>query len=445
MIMRPTIPASRRLVLPVVFWVLLALGFCAAEAAETNGTGGGPWLRSETWAEKKLPGPDEPVKVVPGDALQIGGTKGVSCGGLTVEEGGRVVFGPVGGRLTCTGDVEVKGALTLGSGSELLIDCPENMRYGIFVAKGGSLTARGSHGFERNCVLSAARRDGKHNTFIRFDPEAKGSFRFCELAYLGGRPPKDSRTPHAYGLFFTTGVTVEGCHIHHCYTGVHLITGATTLQHNLFTENEFALNLYRPTNVTVTGNRFLRNRVGLIASGKHTEASCSVHGNLFEANKVGMEVRGLLAPSRFYGNVYLDNEIGLRIASANAPIAEECFAGNQHAIELAPKTTAARLLNVVFGVFQGERQPNQKADVLVAAPGPSNLTLDNCRFDLDQPVEFAPEAVDAPGGPRWVVSRRHNGVASHEKRWEAVGVKSSWGQTLKTENYAKFSFQGLTP
>jgi hypothetical protein len=64
-------------------------------------------------------------------------------------------------------------------------------------------------------------------------------------------------------------------------------------------------------------------------------------------------------------------------------------------------------------------QPNQKADVLVAAPGPSNLTLDNCRFDLEQPVEFAPEAADAPGGPRWVISRRHNGTSDQTRRWES--------------------------
>jgi hypothetical protein len=393
----------------------------AAHAAQTNGTGGGRWASPPTWAQGRLPAAAEPVQVMPGDVLVVAGPDGVSCSGLIIEEGGRVQFDVSGGQLTCRGDIDVAGACAMGPGSTLLVDCPTNMRYGIFVGARGSLVCIGSHGFDRNCVISAAQRDGKHNTFIRIERDGKAVFRFCDISYLGGKPPTESRTQAGYGLFFWIVVTLEGCHVHHCAEGVHIITGGRiTLKHNLFTDNARGLILYRPSGVTVTGNRFVGNGLAMSAAGKHTEASCAVFDNLFDKNKVGLEVRGLLATASFHGNTYVENEVGLRIASSNAPVAAECFASNRYAVELAPGTGGGRLSNASFGSFQGESRPSLAADVLVTAPGPSNLLLDGCRFSRPEPVEFAPAVAGAPDGPRWIASRNHDGGAGATKHYRAA-------------------------
>jgi len=444
--------AAVRCILSLWLAVIFQAGMvpCLAKAARTNGTGGGPWTAAQTWADGKLPGADEIVQVVAGDTLVIGVPTKQCCGGLLIEEGARVQSEVLGATLICHDDVQVHGTLALGPGSELLVDCPENMRHGIWVGSAGSLFCTGSHGFDRNCALGAARRDGRHNTFVRIERDGKATFRFCDLSYLGGKVPKTAsqrvaavptasagparrggfivpkapRLDGGYGIFFWGDVTVEGCHIHHCEQGVHLITGGRiTLRHNLFADNRQGLTIYRPDGVTVTGNRFLRNGTGLSAAAKYTEASCVVSDNLFEKNKIGMEVRGPLARASFHDNNYVDNEVGLRIASSNAVVADECFAGNRYAVELAPATVGARLLGSALGSLQGEARPSLQADVLVATPGPSNLVLDRCRFGRDQPIEFAAEVPGQPGGQRWVSSRDHNGIAGQTKRYEARAVQ----------------------
>jgi len=403
---------------------LLAGAVSAGEArstqtAETNGKGGGPWRDRATWASGEVPTSKVHVKVMPGDRVQVDAGRVVRCTGLEIVEGGRVVFDVRGARLTCRGDVTVNGALQMGPGSELLVDCPQNMVHGIRVGADGFFHCRGSNGFVRNCRISAARRDGKHNTFIRLERGANGSFRFCDISYLGGRPPKGRRMRVTSGLFFWVDIVVEGCHFHHCDTAVHLITGGVTIRHNEFSDNGTGLLLYRPTRVTAVGNRFVRNRVGLYARGKHTQASCVVTGNLFEKNRCGMHVSGMLGPASFHRNVYVQNEIGLRMGSANAPVAEECFAGNKYGVELVSGIVGARLIQCEFDVFQGEPMPNREADVLVAGPGPASLVMQSCRMSLDQPVQFAPLPKGKPAAARRVISRHHNGQSGKAREWQA--------------------------
>ena len=398
------------------------VALCASVyAAETNGRGGGAWGEGITWKSGKPPGAREAAKVAAGDTVVIAPGKDARCGGLVIDAGGVVQFDPAGGQLTSAGDVDVKGSLFMGPESELRIDCAKRMQYGVFVNPDGAFFARGSHPFARNCVIRAARGGGKHNTFVRFERGARGSLRFCELSYLGGKPKKGGRNRLSSGVFFWVGITVEGCHFHHCYTALHLITGGRiTVRHNLFTDNRVGLTLYRPTNATVTGNRFVRNGIGLMTAGKHTQASGHVHGNLFEKNRTGLSLFGLLGPSSFYDNVYHGNTVGLLLRSANAPIAREHFAANRCAVELAPGTVGARLVEANFGLFQGERVPNKDADVRVASPGPSGITLDACRFATGARVAFAPDAKGKPGGKRWVLSQNHNGVGGDTKRWDAA-------------------------
>ena len=398
------------------------LALCASVyAAETNGRGGGAWGDGSTWKSGKPPASREAARVAAGDTVLIRPGKAARCGGLVIEPGGAVTFDPFGGKLTSAGDVDVKGSLFMGPGSELRIACAKNMQYGVFVNPDAAFFARGSHPFARNCVIRAERGGGRRNAFVRFERGARGGLRFCDLSYLGGKPLKGGRNRLSSGVFFWVGITVEGCHFHHCYTALHLITGGgTTLRHNLFTDNRVGLLLYRPTNATATGNRFIKNGIGLMARGKHTQASGRVHGNLFEKNRTGLSVSGLLGPSSFYDNVYHENTVGLLVRSANAPIAREHFTANRCAVELGPGTVGARLAGANFGVFQGERVPNKEADVRVASPGPSGITLDGCRFASGPQIKFAPDAKGKPGGKRWVLSRNHNGVAGDTKRWDAA-------------------------
>jgi len=397
---------------------LLAAAIGIAQAAETNGRGGGRWREAATWGGHTVPTGADAISVLPGDRLELGGASTAHCQGIEIQRGGRLSFGPNGARLVCRGDVIVDGVLSMGPGAELLIDCPQNMRYGMLVGSAGFCHCRGSSGFDRNCRISAAQPDGRHNTYVRLDRGASASFRFCEISHLGGSVPKGSKARYQFGLFFLVGVELTGCWVHHCQFAVHLITGgAITIQHNLFTDNRRGLTLYRPRGVTVVGNRFVGNQTGLAARGKHTEAQCVVTDNLFEGNRVGMDVHGLLGPASFHGNTYVNNEVGLRINSANAPIALECFAGNEHAVELVTGIVGARLTQCDFGTFQHEAMPNKAADIIVGAPGPADLLMHSCRLDSTSPVLFATDPKHKAQALRRVVSRDHSGNPGDDRQW----------------------------
>ena len=398
------------------------------EAAQTNGSGGGRWTDPGAWLNRRAPARGELVEVKTGDALIVPVGAKARCGALMVIEGGRVAFEEGEASLTCAGDVDVKGALTMGPGSRLEIDCPGNMRYGVLVPAGGALLARGSHPFDRNCAIRAAKRDGRHNTYVHISRGAAISFRFCEFSHLGGKWRKGTKTRarRRDGVETWSAGLVEGCHFHHSYSALKLAAVSNmTVRHNVFSDNRFGLTVFRSRNVLVMGNEFQRNDTALSVSGAHWNASCRATENLFHKNRVGASLRGLLARSAFYGNVYLENETGLLMASANAPVAQESFVGNRYAVELSRNIVGARLTECVFGVFQADKIPNQKADVLVAALGPSGLTLNGCLLDMDKPVEFAPATKGKSGGARWVVSRDHNGHKGQTRRWAAAPGRAS--------------------
>jgi len=409
-------------------------GGWAVYAAQTNGSGGGPWHERNTWAGGKPPAIRDSVTVMPGDKLLIAGPRKARCGPLLIESGGSAAFEGWAGRLVCAGDVDVKGSLVLGPGSGLRVDCSRNMQYGIFVAPSGALLARGSHGFDRNCFLGANRRDGKHNTFIRVERGARASFRFCDVSYLGGRAVKGGRNRLWSGLFLWVNVTVEGCHFHHCHNGIHAITGgASEVRHNLFTDNREGVFLYRPGGIAVTGNVFRENTTGMRVGARHTQASGSVHGNLFEKNKTGMLLYGFLARSAFYDNLYVDNEVGLELrshasADLSAPVAKETFAGNAYDVRLAPKTLGVRLLSCVFGMDTDGARPARTAEVRVAAPGPSGLVLESCRFAEPPRVVFDAAPDKEKDASRWVVSNDHNGMPGKTEKWHAPGPKTHRGE-----------------
>ena len=387
---------------------------------ETNGTGGGTWEADETWSEEKIPGDSSLIIVLAGDTLTVIGK--VKCEGIMIKEGARLVFDPQGGSLTSRGDVSVAGAVEMGPSSELWIDCPNDMQYGIDIKSGtGTLSARGSHAFMRNCSIGARRRDGRHNTFIYAPHPRLLSFRACELSGLGGRMSPE-RGSLDCGIYFIYGakVTIEDCFIHHCRNPIFVNAAAARIQSNEFVKNIGTAIWTRVSSDTeILNNYFHGNGEAVFASGKRRHAKVRVTGNLFEKNATGLRVSGMLGRSAFASNVYLSNGRGILLNSPSAPVAGETLAGNKYGVVVQGKTTGGRITSCAFGTFEDNSSPNKEADVRIEAPGPADVTLDGCSFNSEPKMIFD-EDVSGGKASRWVKA-----VAPNQKprRWTAGKVK----------------------
>ena len=408
----------RWLQLAVIGVALLAAGMALGKDAaplglappmETNGKGGGDWDKPATWSEdgspddlkrrrrRKIPGAGASIIVKVGDVLRVTGK--VRCAGILIHEGARLTFDPKGATLISRGNVTINGAVEMGPGSSLLIDCPTNMQYGITLKRhAGALSARGSHAFKRDCVIGAYRRDGRHNTFITSMKPRVLSFYACDIYGLGG-PNKLTRDRGIYLIYGSP--VLQDCRIHDC-KGILFHASNATVRSNEFVK---AGELYagESKNSQIVGNYFERNGAALTIFCARWHAGFRVTDNLFVKNGVGVSIRGTLGKSAFSNNTYLHNKTGIDLRSASAPIAGETIAGNTTGVALASGLTSARMTACTFGAFQGKPLCNTRADVLIRVPGPANLVLDTCTLPPRPLILFDKDKSEKPLA-RWVKS-----------------------------------------
>jgi hypothetical protein len=262
---------------------------------------------------------------------------------------------------------------------------------------------------------------------MRVDRDGRLFLRVCEVSHMGGAWAKEvkTRAGRNQGIDTWAPPEVVGCVFHHCEAALQVsAAGNLTVEHNRFEDNHIGLTVFRSRNVIVRGNSFGRNRSGMSVSCARWEGSVEATDNVFLRNDVGLSAHGPLAQSAFHGNLYLENRVGLLMASANVPVAEECFVGNEYGVELSKGIVGAALTRCVFGEFQGRSLPNRKADVLVDAPGPAGLTLNGCRLGAASPVVFAPPEKGQEVGNRWVASQNHNQIAGRTERWSDKEAQS---------------------
>ncbi|HUI29606.1 MAG TPA: T9SS type A sorting domain-containing protein [Candidatus Acidoferrales bacterium] len=84
--------------------LLFQAGSIMAQPISSNGTGGGAWGSSSTWAGgSPAPGPGNDVTIVTGDSVYTSGP--VSCASLTIQPGAKLALNV--GKLTMTGDFSI--------------------------------------------------------------------------------------------------------------------------------------------------------------------------------------------------------------------------------------------------------------------------------------------------------------------------------------------------
>ncbi|MBC8363995.1 MAG: nitrous oxide reductase family maturation protein NosD [Actinobacteria bacterium] len=280
---------------------------------------------------------------VPGDVLTL--TPGTYAGGVTVDkplslvgEGWPVIDGHgEGSVITVTApDVTIEGLVIANSGNRLdrehsgitsdlsprlriIGNRFENVLFGMFLRHAHDAEIVGNEIGGKDLFI-ARRGDGiriwqSTDVLVEGNDVANGRdsvFWFADGATVRNNHVEDGR----YGLHFmySHGAVVEGNVLERNSVGAFLMYSTDlTMTGNVFRSNRgpsgYGLGLKDVDGLTVSGNRFVENRVGLYVDNSPSKVDLyhRIESNVFAFNDIGALLGSTVARNVFTGNAFIDN------------------------------------------------------------------------------------------------------------------------------------------